>query len=106
MDEEAPAKHGTLFKGVIDSETRPGNDVFVVNIGSDANDAVRRNANGDEFHHGIRPIDMSIDGILIGEHSLSESLTDDDDRFFVLAVKLIEIAAGDDRNAERGKKTG
>src|SRR5260370_38778708 len=50
---------------------------------------------------------MAIERILIGEHSLSKSLTDDNDRFFVvLAVELIEIAAGDDGNAERSKKAG
>src|SRR6266850_1477052 len=61
---------------------------------------------GNEFDHGIRPEDVAIDGILIGEHSLSESLTDHNDRFFALAVELIEIAAGDDGNTERGKKAG
>src|SRR6266852_2479818 len=107
VDEKATAKDWTLFKGAIDGEARARNDVFVVNIGSDANDAVRRGANpGDEFDHGIRPIDMPIDGILIGKHSLRESLTDDSDRFFALAVELIEIAAGEDGNAERGKKAG
>jgi hypothetical protein len=66
--------------------------VLVVNIGSDANDAVRRSANRDEFHHGIRPIDMSIDGILIGEHSLSERLTDNNDRFFAAAIRFLTLA--------------
>jgi len=52
---------------------------------------------------------MSIDGILIGEYSLSESLTDDYNRFFAAAIRflpgveLIEIAAGDDER-QRGKK--
>src|SRR5882762_10056712 len=33
-------------------------------------DAIRRGANpGDEFHHGISPIDVSIEGILVGERS-------------------------------------
>src|SRR5216684_3110494 len=107
VDEEATAKDWTLFKGAVDGEDRPRNDVFVVNIRGDANDAVRRGANpGDEFYHRIRPIEMPIDGVLIGEHSLSASLTDHNDRFFVLAVELIEIAAGDDGNTERGKKAG
>jgi len=107
VDEEPTAKHWTLFKGIVDSEARARNDVLVVYIGSDANDAVRRSANAwDEFHHGIRPIDMPIDGILIGEHALSESLTDDNDRIFTLAVELIEITAFDNGNAERGKKSG
>ncbi len=107
MDEKAAAKEGALFKGVIDGEDGLRNDVFVVNIGGDADDAVRRGAKpGDEFQHGIRPIDMPIDGILIGEHAPCESLTDDNDGIFTLAVEIVEIAAGDDGNAERGKESG
>src|SRR5260370_4996429 len=109
VDEKAAAKHWTLFKRVINGEDGSRNDVFVVNIGSDANDAVRRGVDpGDEFHHGIRPVNMPIDGILIGEQSLSESLTDDNDRFFFFAraVELIEIAAGYDVKAESSKKAG
>src|SRR5260370_3450058 len=70
VDEEASAKHWTLFKRVINGEDGSGNDVFVVNIGSDANDPVRRDVNpGDEFHPGIRPVDMPSDRILIREQS-------------------------------------
>src|SRR5713226_3958293 len=97
VDEKATAKDWTLFNGAIDGEDGPRNDVFVVNIGSDANDAVRRGANpGDEFQHGIRPVNMAIYGVLIGEHALSECLADHNDRFFVLAdlaVELVEVAA-------------
>src|SRR2546425_7935811 len=49
---------------------------------------------------------MPIDGILIGEHALCESLTDDDDGLFTMAVEIVEITAGDDGNAERGKESG
>src|SRR5438876_11012930 len=49
---------------------------------------------------------MPIDGILIGEHALCESLTDDNDGLFTLAVEIVEITAGDDGNAERGKESG
>src|SRR5258707_188017 len=102
-----PANSGPSFKRGIDGEDGPRNNVFVVNISGDADDAVRCGANsGNEFHHRIRPEDVAVDGILIGEHSLSESLTDHNDRLFALAVELIEIAAGDDGNTERGKKAG
>src|SRR5260370_17186499 len=50
---------------------------------------------------------MPIQGILIGEHALGESLTDDTHRLRVtLAVEIAEITAGDDRNTEGGKESG
>src|SRR3989442_12602240 len=49
---------------------------------------------------------MPIEGILIGEHALRESLTDDSNGIVLLAVGIIEITAGDDGNAERGKESG
>src|SRR5260370_32184442 len=64
-------------------------------------------APGEELQDRICPIDMPIQGILIGEHALGESLTDDNHRLRVtLAVEIAEITAGDDRNTERGKESG
>jgi len=82
--------------------------VLVVNIGGDADDAVWGGANpGGELEHGIRPKDVPIESILIGEHAPCESLADDNDGLFTfLAVELIEITAGNDGNAERGKESG
>src|SRR5260221_383494 len=62
---------------------------------------------GGELEHGIRPVDVPIDGISIGEHALCESFADDNDGltpFF--AVALVEITATEDGNAERGEKSG
>src|SRR6266481_1461793 len=107
VDKESTAKHWALFKRVVDREDGPRNDVFVVNIGGDANNAVRRGVNpGDEFHDGIRPEDVAVDSILIGEHSLRESLTYDNDRFLALAVESVEITAGDDGSTVLGKESG
>src|SRR6267378_3783091 len=67
---------------------------------------VRRGVNpGGELHHGIGPIDMPADGILIGEHALCESLADDSDGLFTLGVEVVEIAAAKDGHAERGKES-
>ena len=107
MDEKVAAKYGTLFKGGIDGKDGFRNDVFVVNIGSDADDAMRRAANRGESQHGVGPEDVAIDGIVIGEHALCQSLADDDDRLFAfLAVETVEIAPSDDGNAQRGKESG
>src|SRR5580704_5059601 len=86
----------------------------VVNIGGDADDAVWREKTrlfeigpGEELQHGIGPVDMSIDRILIGEDALREGLADDHDRLRILSViEHVEIASGNDGNAERSKKSG
>src|SRR5207302_754999 len=102
----APAKDGALCKGAIDGDDGLGNDVLVVNIGSYADDAVRGGVNpGSILHHGIGPIDMPADGILIGEHALCESLADDGDGLFTLTVEFVEIAAAKDRYSERRKES-
>src|SRR5437879_12462821 len=84
------------------------NTVVDVDIGGDADDAVRRWINpGSESQHRICPIDMAVDGILIGEDVPRESLTDDNDGLFpFLTVETVEITAGDDGNAKRGKEAG
>src|SRR5208282_6628749 len=61
---------------------------------------------GDELQHRISPVHMAINGILIGEHALCERLTDDSDRLVAVAVEIVEIPAGEDGNAQRGKESG
>jgi hypothetical protein len=92
VDEKATAKHWTLVKGAVNAERGLRNDVSVVNIGRDTDDAVRRDKTrlfeigpGEELQHGIGPIDMPIDRILVGEHALCESLADDNDRLFIIS---------------------
>jgi hypothetical protein len=117
VDEKTTAKDWTLFKRTINGNGGLGNDVSIVNVGGDADDAVRRHharlfevGPGRELQDRIRPIDMPIDGILIGEHALCESLADDNDGLFItiiliLVVECIEVATGDYGNAKRRKKS-
>src|SRR5207248_9890589 len=107
MNEETAAKNWALLKGAIDGSEGLGHDVLVVNVGDHTDDATGRCANPrDELQHGVRPIDMAVDRILIGEHAPRESLTHHNDGLFALTVELVEITAGDDGNAERGKESG
>ena len=79
----------------------------VVNIGGDTDDAMRRGGDtGNELQDRVCPINMPINGILIGEHALGESLTDDRDRIFLIRVEFIEVAPGDDGNSQRREKSG
>ena len=115
MNEKAAAQNGNLFEAAIDRENGLRNDVFVVNIGGDTDDAVWHEKTRlfeigpvEELQHGIRPIDMPIDRILIGEHALCERLADDNHRLFIfiiLVIERIEIAAGNDRNPKRRKES-
>src|SRR5712692_479118 len=49
---------------------------------------------------------MPIEGILIGEHALCESLADDSDGLFALSIERVEITASDNGNAESSKESG
>src|SRR6267154_2538316 len=105
-----PPKIAPSSKGTVNSERRFRNDMFIVNVGSNPDNAVRRGkarlfeiGPGEELQHRIRPIDMPIDRILVGEHTPCDSLTNDNDGLLIiiLVIKRIEIAAGNDRNAKR-----
>jgi hypothetical protein len=112
VNEKTGAQKRTLFKGAIDRENGLRDDVLVVNVGGDADDAARREKTSlfeisprGELQHGIGPIDMPIDRILIGEHALCESFADDNDGLLItvpiiiiriiilLTIERIEIAA-------------
>ena len=100
MDEKAAAQKWTLFKGVVDGEGGLGNDILLVNIGGDANDALRRRrVLAGDFQDGIAPEHVPIDGVLIGEHALREGFADDGDGLFASTVLLIEVASRNDGNA-------
>src|SRR5262249_1112100 len=106
MDEKPAAIARTLFKSVVNRDGRLRNEMYVIDISRDANDPLQfRRIFADGFQDWIAPEHVPIDGILIGEHSLRQSLADDRDALFVLHVGLIEIATRNDGNAQRGKKS-
>src|SRR6266478_5343625 len=96
MDEKAAAKDGTLLKGGIHGDHRTRNDMEIVNIGGYADDAVRRGVNSrGELQHRIGPVDVPIEGILIGEHPLRESLADDHGGVVLLLDGIVESTSGE-----------
>src|SRR5882724_5306824 len=98
VNEEAAAPNFSLVKGAVDGERGAGNNVFVIYIGGDTDDAAWLPADINELHHRISPINVAIHGVLRWEHALCERFADDDDRLFALAVEGVKVAAGDDRN--------
>ena len=102
---EQPAAADLLLERVIDGHRRPGHDVLVVDVGDDADDAARLGADVDELHHRIGPHQAAVERVLVGEHPLREALADDDDLLGVAAIGVGEVAAGDERHAERGEES-
>src|SRR5262249_54783935 len=90
---------------MIDGERGSGDDVFVVDISGDANNPARSFAHADEVHDRISPNDVTIEGVLAGEHALCDALADDDDRLAAAAIVINEVAALDDRHAQSSEKS-
>ena len=65
-----------LCQRLIHSEHLALHYVLVVHFGRDTDYAARRPAYVDEFDHRIGPKHMAIDGILIREHPLRETLAE------------------------------
>src|ERR1700694_5551299 len=96
-----------LFERMINAEKRPGNDVLVIHIERDSNDAVRGWAEArDKLYYRVGPREVAVDGILIREHAPRNTLPDDHDGFRTLAIGIVEITSGDNRNAESSEDSG
>ena len=72
--------------------------------GDHADDAARLGADADELHHRIGPHQPAVDGVHVRKHPLRQALADDDHLLAVAPIAVVEIAAGDDRHAERGEE--
>ena len=106
VDEQTAGPDIHLLERMVDGHDRAGNHVFIVNVADHADDAARRSADVNKLHHGIGPHQVMADGILIREHELREGLADDDDLVAILVIGFVEIASGEDGDAEPGEKTG
>src|SRR5437667_10478204 len=107
VDEQTAAKQWTLFKGIIDGERALRDDMHIVNIRGDANDALQlRRGLARDFQDWIGPEHGLIDGVLTGEYALREGLANDCDGVFGLNVEFVEIATRNDGNAQRRKEPG
>src|SRR4030095_4109101 len=108
MDEKTAAKKRTLFKGVVNGEGRLRNDMRIVNIGGDTNDALQLpgGLTAVGFQDRIGPEHVTIDWVLIGEHAPRKGFADDGDGLFASTVEFIEIATGNDGNAQRREEPG
>jgi hypothetical protein len=68
---------------------------------------MRRGAgvDADELHDGIGPAQVPIHGFTGAEHPLRDALADDHHRLAVGSIVVGEVAAGDDRHAERREES-
>src|ERR1700688_3161847 len=103
---EQAAAADFLIERVIDGESGAGDDVFIVHVGGDADDAPRAGADVNKLHYWIGPHDVLIERVAGGEHAERDALAEDDDSLAVFAVEVVEIAAFDDGDAESGEESG
>ncbi len=102
---EKAAAADLLLERMIDGHRRPRHDVLVVHVGGDADDPAGPGAHVDELHDRIGPEESAVQRLPGREHPLRHALADDDDRLGIPAVGVVEVAAGDDRNAERREES-
>jgi len=107
------AEHSAVGIGVVNGGGGHRNDMVVVHIGGDTDNAVRGSdprlfvrSSGNILEHRIGPIDMPVDRILTRKHLLRESGADDHDRLVSLVIERVEIAPGNNGNAQRAEKAG
>jgi hypothetical protein len=103
---EQPFAAEPLAKRMVHAKRRTWHHVFIIHIGHDANDALGRGIDWDELHHWIGPHQVMVHRILIRKHTLGHALAHDNDRFASVPIPGVEIAASDDRHAERREESG
>jgi len=102
VDEEA-ATPSFLIDGLVDGHGGVGDDVFVVEVGDDTDDAARVIADADEFHDAVGPAHGAADGFLAGEEVVGDALADDDDAVGSVFVGVAEVTAFEEGDAEGGE---
>lgn len=85
--------HAFLLTGLIDGHRWNGNQVGVVQVRHDANDAAPFGTEAGDLDDGIAPAHMPADGLLQREKPVNQTLTYDDDQFAVGPVAVVKIAA-------------
>src|SRR5579864_2150980 len=105
MDEKTSAKERAFLEWDINGLQRLRDQVHVVDVCSDPNNAMRLLAYPrNELDDRVGPIKMAIDGVAAGEHAAGQGFTDDNYRVVRLAVKIVEITARDDGSPNGRKK--
>src|SRR5690606_37053426 len=103
VHEDSPASQA-LLERQIHRHRRFRDEILVVDIRHHADDAPGPLADADELEDRVRPLELSVERLLVGEHALRETLAHDDHLLAVDTVIVREVAPGEKRNAERGEE--
>ena len=103
---EQAAAADLLLERVIDGHRRPGTTFS--SSTSAATPTMRRGSalTSMNFITGSVHINRRLTRVLVREHPLRQALADDHDLLGVAAIGVVEVAAGDDRHAERREESG
>ena len=103
---EEAARPSFLVGGLVDGHGGRRDDVFVVDVGHDADDAARLIADADELHDTVGPAQLAVQSGLAGEERVGEALADDDDALGAVLVGVAEVAAFDDGKPHGSEEVG
>src|SRR5258708_4958195 len=106
MHEQVASPQVLLRERMIYGHGRTAYNILVVDVGCNSNNAAGCGANVYKLHYRIGPCQVTVHGFPIGEHALSDALANDHHLLCTLAVGIVKIASGDDRNADRAEIPG
>ena len=95
-----------LIDGLVDGHEGLGNDVFVVEVRDDADDAAGLWTDADELDDAVGPAQFAIEGGLAGKERVGDAFADDDDALGAILVGFAEIAALEQGHAQGVKEAG
>src|SRR5262249_2331412 len=102
VDEE-PAASKLLLERVVNGHRRRGIDAFVIDVCYDADNPARLRVEADELRQAIGPLQVAVDRILSRKQLAGDALVDDDYSLGAIAIGVIEIAAADQTDSQRGE---
>src|SRR4030095_16437373 len=103
---EQPPATQRLAQRVINGHRRARNYVLIIDVRNDANDSPGFWTDINELHHRIAPHHVTIHRILVGKHPLRQALAHDHDFLRLAAVRVVEVAARNNRDSEGGEEPG
>ena len=103
MHEQPPAPD-LLLERVVDGHHRRRLDAGIVDIGRHADDASRVAADAYEPDDAVGPHQVTVERVLTREELPRDAAADDHDALGAVAVSVVEVAAGDYRDAEGRKE--
>src|SRR5262249_36144594 len=102
--ENAPAL-GFLFERMVNGHLALRVHLLIVNVLDDANDPSWLLTEAHQLSDRVRPMELSVDGVLSWEQRVSNAAIDDHHPFGASGIRVSELTTGQNRNPQRREKS-